>query len=294
MILRIVTVLFTLAISAQCTAQWHLARSNQLNDDGIMDVFTIADIAFVIRESAVFDSVNKETDLARLISPAAASKVGLPDKPTAELINRLLQSHQEYDLRTASAIDHGDDGFVWKLVWHLHSSYGGSSGIPYEYHAVVRADGSSVKPELYLCDDYGSGTAIDPDEVLFSALAIDDLLPPTQSQVDEAEIQTTAERAFANAISRFNFGDDFQSLPPERLTFSGKLTSGNEDADELEVWAVRFVHSSIDKPENVKYIGSIQVWVTSDLKTSTLSKGTWDAKSIRRPHSGRKAVDRSP
>lgn len=280
MIRCIATIILVLAIPLQCFAQ--TVRAKQLSDKGVYDVFTIAEIAFVIRESSIFDTTVEKTSLANLMSPAAAVKSGLPNKLMTELIDRLLQSHHKPYLDVASAFNGGDAGFFWDLKWFLFPSPGGSSGTPYEYHAVVLADGTAVKPELHLCHDYGS-YQFEPEKVLFSVLAIDDLLPTTHSEMNEGEIKKVAERSFNEAVSKFKIDEEFRTLAPRRQTFSGKFATRAADDEELEVWAVRFVLSSIENPEDVDYAGSIIVWVTSDLKTSKLTLGNWDTQSIRKP-----------
>jgi hypothetical protein len=281
MLLRFATLLFVLAFPLQFFAQVARARAEQLDDDDVSDVFTIAEMTFVIRKSSVAETKYKETDLARLMSPAAAVKIGLPNKATAELIDRLLLVHHQPSLKVASVINSGDAGYFWKLKWLLFPSLGGFSGIPSEYHAIVRSDGTIVRPELYLCDEYVLDV-FEPKKTLFSVLAIDDLLPKTKSKINENEITRAAEKTFNGAISKFKIDDEFRTLAPRRQTFSSTFKSKREDVDELEEWAVRFVLSEIENPENISYVGSIVVWVTSDLMTSELSLGSWKAKPKRR------------
>lgn len=273
-------------LEGQSFAQLNSIGLGPHDDLDVYDAFKISYVAFVIRDFAVFDTEDKETDLTKLIAPATAVSIGLPNKPTAKLIDHLLGGHHEPALRVASAIANGDEGFTWKLEWNLFPSPGGFSGIPYEYHAVVRANGTSVIPELYLCDDY-SPLFVEEEEKLYSVMAIDDLLPVSKAKVQDVVIQHAAEGTFNRAISEFKIEESFRPLAPQRHTFSARLASDAADVDELEVWAVRFVLSTIENPTDVKYDGSIIVWVRSDLKTSELTIGSWNALSVHR-HSNAK------
>lgn len=256
-------------------------RAELLSTDDVVDAYSIADMSFVIRESKIFDSKIKETDLSKLLSPAEAVKRGLPDQETGLLIDRLLHRHHEPYLVFASAVNNGDAGFYWHMKWHLFPSPGGFSGIPYEYHAIVRSDGTYVKPELFLCDDYGTYSSREMDQIVFSVLAIDDLLPTTKSEVDLEKIRKAADRSINLAKSEFKIESDFRSLTPKRIVFPGVLST-KAPGEELEVWLVRFVDKKIENPENVKYVGSIAVWVTSDLLTSELTMGDWAATPKRK------------
>lgn len=266
---------------ATSLGQAKTSTAHFLNEDDIADVFSIADMSFVIRESTIAKSSLQERNLSKLLSPAEAVKRGLPSKATGLLIERLLHGRHEPELTMASAVNDDQAGFYWQIKWELFASPGGSSGIPYQYRAIVRSDGSVVKPELFLCDDYGSFSQRDADEVVFSVLALDDLLPIAKSKVNPEKIVSAAKRSFELAKQQFKLKPNFQSLPPKRVVFPGSLATKATN-EQLEVWLVRFVDKKIENPENTKYVGSIAVWVTSDLVTSELTMGEWSATSKRK------------
>lgn len=94
-------------------------RTKNISSEDVIEVYSIADMSFVIRDSKIFDSKIKETDLSKLLSPAEAVKRGLPDRETGLLIDQLLGGHHRPALVSASAIDNGDAGFYWHMVWQF-------------------------------------------------------------------------------------------------------------------------------------------------------------------------------
>lgn len=266
-------------------AEYFAECQKRLVDDDVFDFFMIRDMAFITRVSAVVAEKDPVKDISHVVDPATAVKNGLPSRDAKRFIDSLVAAELEMELTSACLINNGQHGFTWKVGWDLYPDEGFFSGPPYKYHAVVSASGQSVLPEAYLCDDGRARLRDDSDDrlFLFSVLAVDDLLPPAKTPVEERRILVAATEAFNRAVADCDLGETFHPLAPRRITVPGTLASVPAHSAELEAWAVRFVSSAITDPKDSDYGASIVIWVTSDLKTSTVTLGEWRAERLRLP-----------
>lgn len=255
----------------------------RLDDGDVFDFFLIRDVAFLTRSSRVHDQASPVQDLQKVISPDAAVRKGRPDGALKKFIERLTWPEFDMELAGANLTRLGDGDLVWTIAWELYPATGFFSGCPDQFHAVVGGSGELVPPEAYLFDDMEARDTEDPDRTLrlFSVLAVDDLLPLAEPVIDEKRILDAASNAFDEAVADLKLANAFRPLPPRRTTVPGRLALGDADAGDREVWAVRFVSKAIEKPKDVDYGASIVIWVTSDLKTSTITEGMWKARRLR-------------
>ncbi|QDT89082.1 hypothetical protein [Gimesia algae] len=77
-----------------------------------------------------------------------------PDKAFTSLINLRLDPDFHFSDRGASLVSKKQIGYRWHVNWELSPNYGGSSGPPLEYRAVVTARGKVIAPDLYQFDTY--------------------------------------------------------------------------------------------------------------------------------------------
>ena len=153
----------------------------------------------------------------------------------------------------------------------------GFSGVPYQYVGYVRSDGSAVPPRIYLRDHFGSWYD-DQNDLLFSVLPIERLLPATDQSVDDQKFVDAATDHLNDALKSLDIKTKFRFDKINRRTFSQRLQlKSKKSLNDLEVWAVEFVDSSIPTTaKNVNSATRITVWVTSDLATSEISVGEWE------------------
>lgn len=258
---------------------------HRLEDDDVLDFFLIRDVAFLTRESQLGDRTPVR-DVTKVVSPAAAAETGLPSREIKQFIEQLCQSSVVDELVKACLHRDGHGNLVWTIEWELdNTATRFSSGPPDEFHAVVTGRGDPVPPEMYLFDHMELAIRDESGDPvrLFSVLSFEDLLPIAGSGIDEKQILRAASEAFNKSVAKFEVTDSYRPLAPRRVTVPAKLSSHKGAEGDREVWAVRFVVSSVKEPEDVKYGGSIIVWVTSDLMTSTVTEGMWAAMS-QRPH----------
>jgi len=251
-----------------------------IHDADVFDTFSIGDITFVILQSDIYDSDAVETNLSNLSHPSVAEKKGRPTKIVSSFINHLLGGEHELSLDEITAVEDYGGRYFWTMSWSLMPPWM-SSGVPYQYHAVVRADGTAVRPRFFLRDSYGSLYS-DQKNLVHSVLPMDDLLPTTDAAPSNEEIIAAAENALKESISRLKLGQSFRYEKINRITYPGKLHSKKPIESEFEAWGVEFVDNSI--PRNVKNKNSatrITIWVTSDLVTSELSLFSWSVESKR-------------
>ena len=249
---------------------------DQIESGGVADAFSIRHITFVVLDSAVCETQLKEQDLSKLFHPAEADKIGRPSPEISSLIDQLLHGvHHNLSLVDATAVNYLDDGYFWKVTWSLYPSQGSGSGIPFQYRGFVRADGTVVRPAIFLRDYFGSFYS-GKNDVLFSVMPIDGLLPVSKSPPSDDEIVDSAETSLSDAITRLELPQKFRFENLKHMKFSGNLNSQRDLDSDQEVWSVEFVDKSV--PKTVKNGNSalrITVWVTSDLKTSDLSVSSW-------------------
>ena len=279
MIWRFSLLVFVLG-NANCYGQgYYSARTESLTDTDVATSFTIRDITFIVRNSGLANEASKERDLSKLLPVANAVEKGLPNKAYADLIDQLLGGHHKPYLSVASAVNLGDAGFVWHITWDLFPSPGGLSGIPFEFQAYVRPDGSAVRPDLFLCDHFTSGF-FSSEAPLFSTFAIDDLTPGSTKSVDQDQIRDAAVNSLNDATRDYELTRSFRFIGMKRHSYSNDLIRKPNSNGDVVVWAVKFVDKTIAEKDQ-RDADPFTVWVTEDMMVSEITVGHWDAKRRR-------------
>ena len=248
----------------------------EISDGDILDVVSIGDVAFVYCYSDISLDDSLETELKDLGLPSDAERNGRPNETVFALINELLNFKHQLSLENAIADGSGNSKY-WKITWSLFPAQGGFSGVPYQYVGYVRSDGSAVPPRIYLRDHFGSWYD-NQNDLLFSVLPIERLLPATDQSVDDQKFVDAATDHLNDALKSLDIKTKFRFDKINRRTFSQRLQlKSKKSLNDLEVWAVEFVDSSIPTTaKNVNSATRITVWVTSDLATSEISVGEWE------------------
>lgn len=248
---------------------------DEVSGGDIADVVSIGDVSFVYCYSDIAPNDSVETELKDLGLPSDAEQNGRPNDALFSLINELLVVEHSLSLETVTADAYGNSEF-WKITWSLFPAEGGLSGVPYQFIAYVRPDGSAVQPRVYLRDYFGSFYDEQHDR-LYSVMSVDKLKPETDVTIDEKKLIEVSTEHLLESLRQLNVKTKFRFDGVKRRTFSPALSrSSDQPQPNLEIWAVDFVDSAIPKGVNNDNSATrITIWTTSDLTTSTLSVGDW-------------------
>ncbi len=93
-------------------------------------------------------------ELKDVVPVATVIRGTKPDKALTALINLRLEPDFHFSNRGASFVSRKRIGYRWHVDWELSPNYGGFSGAPVEYRAVVTARGKVIAPDLYQYDTY--------------------------------------------------------------------------------------------------------------------------------------------
>jgi hypothetical protein len=282
MIIRVIVATLCLLAARQCaaidTSQRALLQGLRARGAAAADVFFIKDVCFVVRSNTMGEAGYSGGDLARALPPDVAAERGAIPQATQTLINQLYGHDQRPKLeRTVLERDIGGTEFAWKVIWKLYPKGAFFMGSPEEYHAVLRADGSLCRPELFLCDwcRPRENPKVPP---LYSCISMDDLLPTSAEDVAAEDVTRVAHAAIEKSLppdvvkaSNFTAGNPYRRTLPAPPSATDEHKAEN---DELEVWGVPFVRGE-RVPEFERGEIELVVWVTSDLKVGVLSSGHW-------------------
>lgn len=220
-------------------------------------------VVFVIPDSAIGGEVPPTKELSQFVSVAQAVKNARPIAPIRALIDNAFDYKQRLELRSASAVNLGDLGFIWEVTWLLFPHFGGSSGIPFEYRAVVRSDGSVVRPRVILFDH----CVLDDRFEINSTIAIDQISVASVQKVSLKDVRGAADSALSALLMKNKCATRLPVVSQiERYTTSGLLRSEEPVSQELEFWGVHYTAGGEDDVPPV-----LTIWVANDLSTSQLS-----------------------
>lgn len=244
------------------------------------DIFVVNDVAFVVPDATMGEAESSAADITAVIAPAVAVDRGAVSPATLRLWEQWRSDpHRAKLSRAILEKDAGGINFAWKIEWKILPLEGVFMGRPDIYRSILRADGTLVRPDLYLCD-WCQPALPEDSPALFSVLAIDELLLAQDRQPDSEEIVRAAKEAFEKSVPQAVIESaEFRALPPVRRTIPSQLGRGNGEGKDLEVWGVHFsAHSPARDRENDET--SLVVWVNSKLKTSKVSLGRWTIEDL--------------
>jgi hypothetical protein len=154
----------------------------------------------------------------------------------------------------------------WKVRWALYPNSVGLTGIPFRYHARLKADGTVIPPSLYVVEQY-----LCPDRTGWVACRLE--LRRTHEkempQLKEKEIRQRALQAwqkFTQSHKKLAEAGHFPSkiVDQERL----RIPVGQSEAGELlyeDVWAIKMFNPNGKKEEETSLPLILYVRVTGEV-----------------------------
>ena len=199
-----------------------------------------------------------------------------PDKALTALINLHVKPDMYFERGTTSLVSQKGIGYRWIVDWDLSPGYGGSSGAPIEYRAMVTARGIVLSPDLYQFDAYGSRAH---KQWLCSILKLK--LPENKKRqkiLSQQQIEERGRAAFQELLKKvkvtpgaelvqFEFLDCRAIEFPLSLDAEGKFQS-------TKAWGVNF--KEILGPDEKKTEDIFTVWVSEDGTVSELKNIPWN------------------
>ncbi|WP_417391700.1 hypothetical protein [Gimesia sp.] len=179
--------------------------------------------------------------LESVVPIAKVMKLVAPDKALKALVNQQLFDKHNFQLEQVELVSLEQIGYRWQAVWSLFPSFGGFSGVPYRYRALVSARGKVIPPELYLYDVYNLS---DWKECLCSNLQLNLNPEPMQKKLTERQIEKRGRKTLekflrtvkvtpGNQPVKFDFLNCRSLALPMSVNAAGELKS-------LKVWGVNF------------------------------------------------------
>lgn len=277
--LRFLFLTLTLSPSLALAQGAYSVRTNRLHDHDVSDSFCIGDVVFIVRRSAIWGGKPIERDIAKLLPASRAVDAGDPSADFGKLIDLVLKHHHEPSLTSASAVNFGDQGFIWHVKWDLFPSPGGFTGIPFQYHAYVRPDGSVITPELFLCDSY-SFDVFEEQKTLFSTVAFTDMYTPEnrRERIDVNQAEEIAVATLATALKKHKIETKFRVVGTSHPRFPKYLFGQRRPPDDVRLFCVNFVESDT-LAEVEELIEPFSVWVSQAGTPASITYGFWAPKS---------------
>jgi hypothetical protein len=275
--------------NASLKAQMQDSRILQLDSHDVATAFPIGELVFVFRQSDIDDNAEPIVDLDKLQPAARAVSQGIPNVAIKKLIDQELKGRHDLRLTTASAVNMGDLGFVWKISWSLFPTIGGLGGQPYEYVAYVLPGGSATHPNLYLCNEF-TFNPFDTDCSVFSSIPISKIKRQPKPAISETDAREIATAKLQKVIAEKNLPVTLTFHHVSRCTYPIEIHAKRIQDGESSGWAVNFVLEDNEILEQLKtlplpnqdaarrQLPNFTVWVTFDGFSSQITTGTWNAE----------------
>ena len=272
--------LIAMLISASLSAQMsrNFSSEDLLQDDHVLDAYSLGRIVFVYRRSSLPSPETAVTDLSKLISVDRAAEHGKPDQLMLRQLNSPLMGIElKPELNEATAVNCGDRGFFWRILWEFYPAKGGSSGPPLTCRTYVGPDGSLIPVERALCDMIEFPNEDDGGDCLVSSLPFkklskrakeravihgDEVLSRAQTKLDEALANSGREHKLS-----LRFRDQELINVPYKLLHTG-------ETEERDIWAVHYVLPDLQHDAILKS-DPFTVWVTVDGEVGKLTWNGW-------------------
>lgn len=227
----------------------------------------IMQVTFVYRQSDFKHAISEKRSKKFLDSEAAALATR-PPQGMRQVVDFATGNENITDdqFRQLKKEKTGLPVAVWHATWPLRATFGGSTGVPFEYHAFVRVDGELIAPHIYFCDFIYLG-----DHHCFSALpfsAIEASLGKPLISADKALELTRA------AIGKSKLSADMQKklalkqILLRELPFAPKLWG-----KEAKIYELQFQEQ--DNVDRLKESKPLSIWVTIDGECSSVTLDSW-------------------
>jgi len=136
--------------------------------------------------------------LESVVPVAKVMKLVAPDKALKALVNQQLSRNHAFDLEQTELVSIEQIGYRWQVVWAIHPSPGGSTGVPYRYRALVSDRGKVIPPDLSLYDAYN----LDRQESLCSNLNLTVKLKTQEAKLTQQQIEKQGRATFQKFLSK--------------------------------------------------------------------------------------------
>tara|TARA_R110002111_G_scaffold7432_1_gene29621 strand:- start:13996 stop:14880 length:885 start_codon:yes stop_codon:yes gene_type:complete len=207
--------------------------------------------------------------LESVVPVAKVMKLVAPDKALKALVNQQFSNNHDFNLEQTELVSIEQIGYRWQVVWKIISNFGGFSGVPYRYRALVSDHGKLIPPDLYLYDAYN----LDPQESLCSNLKLT-VKPKTQEvKLTPQQIEKQGRATFQEFLSKMKIAPGKKRVRFEFINCRSIELPMSVRADgELQtrkIWGVNF--KEVREPDAEKKDELFTVWLSeygtvSDLK----------------------------
>ncbi|WP_298868288.1 hypothetical protein [uncultured Gimesia sp.] len=231
--------------------------------------FDIGHLIFAYATPYLEEGDRTPVSLDSVVPVAKVMKLVAPDKALKALVNQQLSTNHDFDFEQTELVSIEQIGYRWQVVWSIHPSLGGFTGVPSRYRALVSDRGKVIPPDLYLYDAYN----LDRQESLCSNLKLT-VKPKTQEvKLTQQQIEKQGRTTFQKFLSqmkvapgkkplRFEFMDCRSIALPMSVGADGALQT-------LKVWGVNF--KRVGAPDEEQKDELFTVWLSeygtvSDLK----------------------------
>lgn len=230
------------------------------------EVFRIGKIIFDYSSQRHAKVDQPVSDLSELQSVADAVKAATPGPSLTALVEQQLTSPHEFHFESATVVDQGDTGLEWIVTYQLFLKEGGSSGVPFEYRAVLDGRGNLVAPRLAVFDAFFHS----PEEGWTCSV----LKLPTNPTAEDAALSAEKIRSrAAEALKNATAPSDATNAVRTRMEYqSQKLvripvaTDANGKLSHTEIWAVNFR----DPARTERSDEILTVWVAPDGRAAAI------------------------
>lgn len=229
-------------------------------------VFRIGQVLFEYPFDRMPEGHQPVKNLSQLQSVADAVTVATPGPLLVALACQQLTVPHRFQFTSATVLDYGDAGFIWRVTYELFPEESGSTGVPYRYLSVVDGHGNLVLPRRSVFDAFFHSHT---EGWTCSVLQLPASPSVKEVVIAPAEIRSRATEALLNAKSH----SDAAGTVARRMVYHGQkvvripVASGaTGELIHVEVWAVNFRDpAKKGRPDEL-----FTVWVAPDGRTAEI------------------------
>lgn len=194
---------------------------------------------------------NEEVSLDDVISVQEAVRKGGRTKFLDALVTQQLEVPHTFEFEKATlSKNRWNEKYYWKVRWELWPKIGGFSGIPFRYHARLKADGTVIPPTLYIVEQY-----LCPDRTGWVACRLELRKPQEKEmpQFKETEIRKRALQAWEKFVQSHKKHAEAGQFPSKIVDQKRlRIPVGQSEAGKLlyeDVWAIKMFNPNGKKEE---------------------------------------------